>query len=271
MFMNDPNIDEKKGYIYLKWEFMKDTWCIQFGNVYSYVLIGEEKALVIDTAYGVGDLRKFIEEQITTKPVIVANTHGHFDHTGGNAFWEDAYMSEISTQDCKRVMGPEAEKAFLAMPHPDYATHVLKEGDVIDLGGRKVEVIEIGAHHDGSLAYLDHSNRCLYTGDELESGQVIIFRGTRKEIEKHLANMKKLQGRKAEFDFICPAHNGTPIVPEYIDDFVKLDEGILDGTAKVMPHTAGNGMQPDFGFGRGVATRVQYGRASICHFGVKDE
>ena len=40
------------------------------------LVIGTEKALVLDTAYGIGNLKKEIRE-ITDKPLVVVNSHGH--------------------------------------------------------------------------------------------------------------------------------------------------------------------------------------------------
>ena len=81
--MANPNVNER-GYIYGKWHTGPNTWTImlQGSPHFVYLLIGEEKAMLIDSFYGQGDLRAFVET-ITDKPVIVANTHGHFDHTGG--------------------------------------------------------------------------------------------------------------------------------------------------------------------------------------------
>ena len=83
MEYRSANITER-GFMYGKWMTAPNTWTITFGGgVYSYLIIGEEKALLFDTAYGMGNLREFVEG-ITQKPVIVVNSHGHFDHTGGN-------------------------------------------------------------------------------------------------------------------------------------------------------------------------------------------
>ena len=134
----------KGGYIYGKWQNFPDTWVLCYhGTLYCYLLVGEEKAMLIDTAYGVGDLRAMVAS-ITDKPVMVCNTHGHFDHTGGNALWEEAWMSEEAAKDAKNAFGPEMQKRFNEMPHPDYKINILHDGDVIDLGGRKVTVVSIG-------------------------------------------------------------------------------------------------------------------------------
>ena len=46
---------------------------------HSYLLLGEERAVIIDTGLGVADIRKKVE-QLTDLPVSVVTTHVHWDH-----------------------------------------------------------------------------------------------------------------------------------------------------------------------------------------------
>ena len=52
-------------------------------SVLATLVIGTEKALLFDTTYGIGNLKKEVEE-ITNKPLIVVNSHGHMDNSCGN-------------------------------------------------------------------------------------------------------------------------------------------------------------------------------------------
>ena len=220
MYQDNPNINEN-GYIYAKWKINENTYMIRYNNMYSYLLIGSQRALVIDTFYGHGNLRQFVES-LTDKPTCVANTHGHFDHTGGNAWCPEVYVTEESSKDMK-IAFSENEKALMArMPYPDYQANLVKDGDKIDLGGRFVEVITIGCHHPGSMALLDSETHFLFTGDELESGQVLLGSGGPEKIALHKANMEKLYARIDEIAMIGPAHNGSPLSKEYIHDYLVL-------------------------------------------------
>ena len=48
-----------------------------------YLVTGTDKALVIDTMYGQEDLKEAVKN-LTDLPLMLVNTHGHFDHTYGN-------------------------------------------------------------------------------------------------------------------------------------------------------------------------------------------
>ena len=58
---------------------------------YMYLVVGEEKAALIDTGMGFPGLRQLVE-RLTDKPVIVLNTHGHLDHIGGNDEFDCIYL-----------------------------------------------------------------------------------------------------------------------------------------------------------------------------------
>lgn len=225
---------------YKHWRATEDTVFLTIldGAQYLYLLEGSERVLLIDTGWGCGRLREYVE-RLTAKPIVVVNTHGHLDHAGGNGWWETVHMHADAVAEATNLP-PLPER--LQPPLPDYEKVLIGEGFVFDLGGRKVEVIEIAAHGAGSIALLDHSTRMLFAGDEVESAQVLLFdyrtndpAVQRAIVEKHLRNMLKLKSRQAEFSAICPAHNGAPIACSHLDDFIELDKAFLEGRQRVMP------------------------------------
>ena len=53
-----------------------------FQDVISYLILGKERALLLDTGMGIGNIRA-VAERLTKLPITVVNSHSHFDHVGG--------------------------------------------------------------------------------------------------------------------------------------------------------------------------------------------
>jgi len=68
--------------------------CDGAGDVWMWLIIGPEKAMLIDTACGLGDMKSLVDEITGGMPLIVANTHGHADHARGNCWFEKVYCYE---------------------------------------------------------------------------------------------------------------------------------------------------------------------------------
>ncbi|MDE7313006.1 MAG: MBL fold metallo-hydrolase [Eubacterium sp.] len=230
---------------YLAWKADEATWIISFmnGTEYMYLLEGEERALLLDTGYGAGNLRAFVET-LTQKQVAVANTHFHPDHAAGNGEFERVYMAEGALLDAPSVETPGAVPFDLSkLPHPDYEKVFIKEGFVFDLGGRKVEVLDVKpAHCNSSLFFLDRGHRMFFCGDDLEAAQVMLFDNSKnpqasyevgERLDNFRANNVRIRDLADAYDYLFPNHNGTPIAKSYAQDYISLVDGIYDGTAVI--------------------------------------
>ena len=205
-----------------------NTWVITGIGCDSYLLLGAEMAMLIDSGMSPLDLSAFCRTLTDLPFAGVINTHGHFDHTGGNGWFKKAYMHPLAVKDAKRPFGGDESQWRL-----DYEIETVEEGQILDLGSRRLEIIYDGAHSLGSIAILDLDNFILFTGDELDPGQVLCNMSGEpvpgQSVENHQKNMRKLKTRWDEFDIICPGHNGTPIDKSYINDFIIVDQMIMDG------------------------------------------
>lgn len=77
-------------------QFKKDTWEIdEFDCASIFLLVGETRALLIDTGFGIGDLRAVVE-QITDKPITLVISHSHGDHYGGAYQFDEAWTYKDS-------------------------------------------------------------------------------------------------------------------------------------------------------------------------------
>ena len=171
------------------------TWQILSSGDYSYLLVGEEHALAIDSGYGAGNIREYMEE-LCGKPVPwIANTHDHFDHTANNSYFDLAFMSE-ATKPLATIPFP----SFEGIDFPrDYPVQTLNDGDVIPLKGREIRAFLLPDHAVGSLVFLDRKQRILFSGDEFIGTQKNLRAGMRSWTE-HLRN---LSAYRDQFDRIC--------------------------------------------------------------------
>lgn len=228
---------------YMAWKLDSKTWIIQFmnGTEYMYLLEGDEKALLLDTGYGTGTLRAFVEN-LTDKPVIVANTHYHPDHAGGNGEFEKVYMSRGASIDAPSVDGEGAVPFDISkLPYPDYEKCYVTTDDSFDLGGRVVEVIEAKpAHCNSTLFFLDRGHGMVFTGDEFESAQTLMYDNSgnpdapydvKDRLDSLYENAKKLYELRDSYTYVLPNHNGTPMSVDYISDYMELVEAIYRGEA----------------------------------------
>lgn len=242
--MEAPSLEQIFG-SYVSWKIDDQTWVINFmnGSENMYLLEGEEKALLIDTGYGVGNLRAYVEK-LTDKPILVTNTHFHPDHSGGNGEFERVYLSRGAEIDAPSVNNPGAVPFDLTkLPYPDYEKMDIGEGDRFELGGRAVEVLDVKpAHCNSSLFFLDRGHRMFFCGDELEAAQVMMFDNSSNpdapyEVKERLlnfqANSRRIKELSTEFDYLLPNHNGYPIAKSYIDDYIELVDAVFDGRAAV--------------------------------------
>ena len=132
-----------------------------------YLVVGREKACVIDTMNGFNDLHRAVRE-ITDKPLIVVNTHGHPDHIYGNVYFDHAFLHPADLELAQSFIedGEFAEicqRYGLRMP----PFKEVREGDVFDLGGRHLEVYELPGHTPGGILLLLAEDRILFTGDSV--------------------------------------------------------------------------------------------------------
>ncbi len=240
--MNQPSLEEIFG-SYMSWKLDDTTWCINFmnGTQNIYLLEGEEKALLLDTGYGTGTLRDFVEG-LTDKEILVANTHFHPDHSAGNGEFEKVFLSKGAEIDAPSING-FGPFDLGKLPYPNYEKVSIGEGDKIELGGRTIEVLDtLPAHCNSSLFFLDRGHRMYFTGDELEAAQVLLYDNSnnpdapynvKERLDNFYKNNKRIQELSGEYDYLLPNHNGVVIAKSYVQEFIELVEHIYAGDAVI--------------------------------------
>ena len=244
----------------------------QWQEVISYLIVGTESAILFDTGNGIGDI-KAVVDQLTDKVVRVINSHSHFDHIGGNHQFDD--ILSISTpftlartggiQSDELSMEVSAEALCKAPPEgvteqnhqirPFSITRKIVDGEVIDIGGRQLEVLRIPGHTDDSIALLDRRAGFLWSGDNFYEGPIWLF-FPETDLPAYKRSVEKMASLVPDLKAVFPAHNAPLADPVLL---TRLREGlgrVLAGEVDPVPVPDGN---VEFGFdGFGLLMREDY-------------
>ena len=190
------------------------TWAIDEGMVKCYLLAGRERALLIDTGNGAGDLMSLVKS-LTDKPVTLVITHADPDHMGCNDQFDAPYLHP-------------SEFAYFEEQRPGKAHLALPDGARLDLGDRWVRVLLIPGHTCGSIALLDEERRWLFTGDMVSQSPIFMF-GAQRSMPAYCASLERLALQADSFDKIYPAHGPMPLETEIIARLRECCEAALAG------------------------------------------
>ena len=220
-------------------------------SIHCYLLIGEEKALLIDAGWGYEDIHPIIET-ITDKPVMLALTHGDPDHGLGavnfDEFWihpldygkllrNDTYEERIGMLEYRLKKLPaiapyiDIEDYCNKKFSKDTKVHFLSDHEVIDLGNRHVECILTPGHSYGHLMFLEKETGRLFSGDQLVDHHNIwhfLSHDEQAPFQTTLNSLRHLEQRENEFTSIWPAHAKTPIEKNCLGELIECFESELE-------------------------------------------
>ena len=219
------------------------------GDVWMFLIVGPEKAMLIDTAFGLGDVKGLADTISGGKPLIVANTHEHYDHAYGNCRFDKVYCHEylvpyLQTQHehmWDYLFDDYGDNIWLDYDRNDlpkfkkYEIVGVKDGHKFNLGGDyEVELVFTGGHSAGHAAYIDKKDRIVFIGDDIISdtagcGSINVTRpGPHAEntsLKVWRDNLKRLIDRMDEFDYVYPGHFMLDIENSVmLDTLQALDE-----------------------------------------------
>ncbi|MEM7359621.1 MAG: MBL fold metallo-hydrolase [Pseudomonadota bacterium] len=220
----------------------------QWQEVISYLIEGEQRALLFDTGNGIGDIHALVEG-LTDKTVVVLNSHSHYDHVGGNYAYQTIYgmdtdftklreagrknheiAIEVSAQAlCRPLPSGVTEKNHVGRPFR--VSELIEDESVIDLGGRKLEVMHIPGHTPDAIALLDREARLLWTGDSYYSGPIWLF-ADETNLSDYANSLQKLVAEVENIDTLLPAHNTPWVDSSVLIDLQKDFHAMLAGKLK---------------------------------------
>lgn len=184
------------------------------GHVLTWLLVGSEKAMLVDTAFGKADYKAEIAK-ITDLPVILVNSHMHGDHAGGNNQFDLNYVGVNEPQEGRGI-------------NPSKETIVVKEGHVFDLGGITVEVIEIPGHTPGSIGLLWVEEKLMITGDTINP-QVLMHFPSCLPLSVFRDSMQHLIDLSDRWDKCLFSHGGAEFDVEFVKKLKQAADDVVSG------------------------------------------
>lgn len=204
-----------------------------------YLLLGDEKALLIDCSIGTGNIRSIVSS-ITNLPVTVVATHAHGDHSGAAYQFGEIYIPKdecklpfriINTRHYRRgLISNTMKKSGINDKNIDGSIFKAKwipfdENAVFELGNRKITVVKTPGHSPGGVIFLDEGMKMMFTGDNVCPVLLMrVFKGL--SLEEWLPGARKTFELSKQYEPWC-GHGDGRQTSEQIGQSIRFVEEIL--------------------------------------------
>ena len=142
-----------------------------------YIVRNEEtmECFIVDMAACPAEFISHIRNAgLRVKAVLL--THGHFDHIMGL----DGFLKEFAApvyvcrEEAEMLENPQlnSSASMLGQPYTFTGAKYLINGEILDLAGMKIQVIQTPGHTSGGCCYYIAEEHALFSGDTLFRGSV---------------------------------------------------------------------------------------------------
>lgn len=220
--------------------------------VNAFVVVGRCGAVLLDTGIGVVNLVEVARELSGGRPVTVINSHGDWDHVGGNRFALEVWCHPADAPALRRRMPlgflrqslarpraqpwlpPGFDPAGFAIP-PRIPEGLLRDGQVFDLGDRRLSVLHVPGHTPGSVALYDDATGWVFSGDALYCGPLYAA-----DLDAFRASAKRLASLPGVRGFFG-GHGPLPAPADLAEKVAEAAEAVARGQVEGRPYGAGGG------------------------------
>ena len=214
------------------------------GDVAMYFVKGNERGMLIDTGYGVGDLKGYIDHYFRV-PYDVLITHGHVDHASGAQQWPSVYMNPKDHDLFFERTQFSFRRLSLSKNYPDLMDSDfipmytgtfknLQDGMKFDLGGITIETYSAPGHTQGMMVVLIPEERICIFGDAC-GVMTFIFRPECTTVDVYRKTLCKLKKMENRYDRILRQHGICESPKSLVDENMEVAEEILAGTDDHIP------------------------------------
>lgn len=219
------------------------TRIIDIAGVACYLIEGTDTACLLDTCCGYGDLREYVGT-LTEKEIFVILTHGHYDHTGSASHFKKIYMNYadfpvLNKHNQEREYFLNVDKKSIAALKAIEMKHLnplytktpfeLNDGQMFDLGGLTLEMIEVRGHTPGMMCALLKEDRVMFYGDACGMN-VLLHDEFASDVSEYLASLEKLKAYDDQYDTVLRNHGSYTNSKDLLDHVMDCCRDILNHT-----------------------------------------
>lgn len=193
-----------------------------------WLVEGHSRDMILDTGMGVVPLRPFLDtlRRDPTKPIVCVSSHTHIDHIGAVHEFDTRLVHPLEAAEMAVPSGlktlfrddipqtmlqmfldagyPELDELLIeALPHAGYdpasyrlrgapATGLLEEGDILDLGSHRYEVLHLPGHSPGGIGLFEAETGVLFAADTIYDGP-LLFDGPGMSVPAYRESFRKLR------------------------------------------------------------------------------
>ena len=224
------------------------TQIIDPTGVSCFLLQGSQESVLIDTGTGMRQLLQALEDLSVSSPLVLLS-HGHADHAGGAAWFDQVYLNRLDWQlvqkHCSldmrmgyaRFAIPPEEQTFasddFAPLKPD-GYKSLESGQIFNLGGLSIEAIHVPGHTQGSMCFLVPELRIMLYGDACNSN-TFLFDKNASTVSGYYETLLDFKKYDEFYDTVLFSHGPVTGSKQVLEDNIELCEKIIKRTDDAMP------------------------------------
>ncbi|MGH9683224.1 MAG: MBL fold metallo-hydrolase [Candidatus Acidiferrales bacterium] len=212
-----------------------------------FLILGSKQAAMFDTGLGIGDIKNVVAS-LTSLPIVVLNSHTHDDHDGddwefSNVYGMDTEFTRVNARGSRADAQAEVASGLVCGPLPRgfdrkaYATrpfHITRwihDGEMIDLGGRILEVIGMPGHTPDSIGLLDRADGLLFTGDTYYPGTIWLYR-PETDLDAYGQSVERIAKLAPRLRLVLCSHNVPVADPAVLPKLAAAFRQVQAGRAK---------------------------------------
>jgi glyoxylase-like metal-dependent hydrolase (beta-lactamase superfamily II) len=221
-----------------------------FEDINCYLFVGKNKVLLFDTGLGLGNIKEVITG-ITKLPIVVLNSHTHYDHIGGNYLFDSIVgLSTSYSKANSKGMSNDALLSFYKQAytfsnsllpcistdyfiHPFLVNRFVNDREKIELGELTLEILKTPGHSPDGICLFDKVDSLLFSGDIINKGTLFLHL-PESDFNDFSNSVEKLSAMVPHIKYVMPAHGSVELEASCILMLKENIQEIKDGKKSIV-------------------------------------